>query len=82
MLKLTAKSEVAPGGLIGLDTRTEEAPPNDSACWTGRAWAASCAGTAVDCDRYCRGIDGRSCGLQPGGYRRPSKRLSEAFRNH
>jgi predicted metalloprotease with PDZ domain len=28
-LKLTAKSEAAPGGSIGLDTRTEEIPPNE-----------------------------------------------------
>jgi predicted metalloprotease with PDZ domain len=28
-LKLTAKSEVASGGSIGLDTRTEEVPPNE-----------------------------------------------------
>jgi len=28
-LKLEAKSEVAPGGSVGLDTRTEEVPPNE-----------------------------------------------------
>ena len=38
-LKLTAKSEVAPGGSIGLDARTEELPPNELPVGRGRAAA-------------------------------------------
>ena len=35
-LKLTVRSEAAPGGAIGLDTHTEEVPPNELPVGTGR----------------------------------------------
>ena len=62
-LKLTVKSEAAPGGSIGLDTRTEEIPPNEL---PGRAGRGAARGLRLVVTDTAAGSTAARAGLQPG----------------
>jgi predicted metalloprotease with PDZ domain len=63
-LKLTSKSEVTPGGSIGLDTCTEEVPPNELPLGRGGRGAAPAVRLIVT-DTAAESTAARA-GLQPG----------------
>ena len=65
-LKLEAKSAAAPGGSIGLDTRTEEIPPNEMpAARGGRGRAGAPVSRLIVTDTAAASQAARA-GLQPG----------------
>jgi predicted metalloprotease with PDZ domain len=64
-LKLTAKSEVAAGGSIGLDTHTEEVPPNDLPVGRGGRRGLSPVLRLIVTDTTAGSTAARA-GLQPG----------------
>src|SRR6185437_11347104 len=65
-LKFTAKSEAAPGGAIGLDTRTEEVPPNELPTGTGRRGRGVAPALRLIVADTATGSTAARAGLQPG----------------
>jgi predicted metalloprotease with PDZ domain len=65
-LKLTAKSEAAPGGSIGLDTRTEEVPPNELPVGRGGRGRGAAPALRLIVTDVAAGSTAARAGLQPG----------------
>jgi len=65
-LKLTEKSEAAPGGSIGLDTRTEEVPPNELPAGRGGRGRGAAPAVRLIVTDTAAGSTAARAGLQPG----------------
>jgi predicted metalloprotease with PDZ domain len=65
-LKLTAKSEAAPGGSIGLDTRTEEVPPNELPAGRGGRGRGTAPVLRLIVTDTAAGSTAARAGMQPG----------------
>src|SRR6185312_6977678 len=65
-LKLTEKSEAAPGGSIGLDTRTEEVPPNELPAGRGGRGRGAAPALRLIVTDVVAGSTAARAGLQPG----------------
>ncbi len=65
-LKLSAKSEAAPGGSIGLDTHTEEVPPNELPAGRGGRGRGSAPVLRLIVTDTAVGSTAARAGLRPG----------------
>ncbi len=65
-LKLEAKFEAAPGGSIGLDTRTEEVPPNELPPGRGGRGQGAAPALRLIVTDTAAGSTAARAGLQPG----------------